>query len=133
MDNTTMYEDDYVNCSQKQFKNARQANRRPPQTLTHTVSPPGDLLELRSHEHRHFGVPRRDLAKAERVEPPRQALEMGGAAVDPPKRSNYTREHIWLTASEPQLMATGHEKQKLQEVNWEILNIRRNPYTTPGN
>ena len=38
MDNTTMYEDDYVNCSQKQFKNARQANRRPPQTLTHGVA-----------------------------------------------------------------------------------------------
>ena len=33
--------------------------------------------------------PRADLAKNERVPPPRQALEMGGSAIDPPKKSAY--------------------------------------------
>ena len=33
--------------------------------------------------------PRADLAKNERVPPPRQALEMGGAARDPPKTTAY--------------------------------------------
>lgn len=42
----------------------------------------------------HFGPvvvrkPRADLAKNERVPPPRQALEMGGSAIDPPKKSAY--------------------------------------------
>ena len=33
--------------------------------------------------------PRADLAKNERVPPPRQALEMGGSAIDPAKKSAY--------------------------------------------
>ncbi|CAK9080707.1 unnamed protein product [Durusdinium trenchii] len=132
MDNTTMYEDDFPGMSKKELLGARQPNRKPAQTLTQTVAPPGELLELQSHEHRHFKKPRAELAKNPRVPPPRQALEMGGAPVDPPKLTTYVREHIWLTASEPELRPTKAEKRKVQEVNMEILNIRRNPYTSPG-
>eukprot|EP00913_Durusdinium_trenchii_P035721 g33425.t1 len=146
MDNTTMYEDDFPGMSKKELLGARQPNRKPAQTLTQTVAPPGELLdaregtgfdggrgelkELQSHEHRHFkspgpsklevesflvGKPRAELAKNPRVPPPRQALEMGGAPVDPPKLTTYVREHIWLTASEPELRPTKAEKRKVQE------------------
>eukprot|EP00438_Fugacium_kawagutii_P028918 Skav230016 [mRNA] locus=scaffold769:243114:257622:- [translate_table: standard] len=112
------------------LKGARQPNRRPPQTLTATVAPPGDLLENQSHEHRHFKQPRADLAKNERVPPPLQALEMGGSAIDPPKKSNYA----------PRQRATpweGYFTEKEQKIgrnlDMSVLNVRRNPYTSPGN
>jgi len=134
MDSTTMYEDDYAGCSKKDLLGARQPNRRPPATLTATVAPPGDLLERQSHEHRHMTKPRADLAKNERVPPPRQALEMGGSAIDPPKKSAYVREHIWLRPlEEPELLFTEKEKKHGRNLNMDVLNVRRNPYTSPGN
>ncbi|CAJ1380042.1 unnamed protein product [Effrenium voratum] len=93
MDGCSMYEGHFVGCSAKELQNARQPSRKPPQTLTHTVCPAGALLELQSHEHRRFAAPSGPGLRSQRVKPPRPNLEMGGAAVDPAKRSAYSREH----------------------------------------
>ncbi|CAJ1341791.1 unnamed protein product [Effrenium voratum] len=133
MDGCSMYEGHFVGCSAKELQNARQPSRKPPQTLTHTVCPAGALLELQSHEHRRFAVPSGPGLRSQRVKPPRPNLEMGGAAVDPAKRSAYSREHLWLTASEPQLLPS-HKDRPVNnaEVNFEVLDARRNPYMSPG-
>ena len=135
MDSTTVYEDEYAGCGTEALKGARQPNRKPPQKLTSTVCPPGDLLETKSHEQRHFQKPRQDILKAERVPPPRPCLQMGGAAIDPPKKSAYVREHIPLRSiSSPEIQATRQERCVAQLVNLDVLtaNVRRNPYMTPG-
>ncbi|CAJ1380040.1 unnamed protein product [Effrenium voratum] len=86
-----------------------------------------------SKEHRRFAAPSGPGLRSQRVKPPRPNLEMGGAAVDPAKRSAYSREHLWLTASEPQLLPS-HKDRPVNnaEVNFEVLDARRNPYMSPG-
>ncbi|CAE7261544.1 unnamed protein product [Symbiodinium sp. CCMP2592] len=133
MDSRTVYEDTFVGCDTEALAGARQPNRKPPQKLTSTVCPPGELLETKSHEQRHFQAPRLDLLKAERVPPPRPLLEMGGAPRDPPKRSAYVREHILLrSVSSPEVFATRAERPQAQLVNLDVLELRRNPYMSPG-
>eukprot|EP00439_Symbiodinium_sp_Y106_P001070 s8151_g1.t1 len=189
MDSRTVYEDTFVGCDTEALADARQPNRKPPQKLTSTVCPPGELLETKSHEQRHFQAPRLDLLKAERVPPPRHgcppawgvsvsdlsllravsrlaaalrpllarapepkpaakgifkvppsksAEEMGGAPRDPPKRtaaaqSAYVREHILLrSVSSPEVFATRAERPQAQLVNLDVLELRRNPYMSPG-
>mmetsp|Transcript_53682 Transcript_53682/g.125116 ORF Transcript_53682/g.125116 Transcript_53682/m.125116 type:complete len:254 (-) Transcript_53682:59-820(-) len=133
MDSTTLYEDVFVGCGTDELAAARQPNKKPPQKLTSTVCPPGDLLESKSHEQRHFQAPRQDILKAERVPPPRQCLVLGGSAIDPPKKSAYKREHVPLrTLSSPEIHATRNERPVAQLVNLDVLQLRRNPYMSPG-
>jgi len=138
MDGTTMNEDEYVACSTHDLLRARQPNKKPPLALTHTVCPPGKLMETVSHEQRHFQQPRQDILKAERVDQPRPGMEMGGAAIDPPKRTTMFREYgkdghcIYKSASSPKLEGTKAEKEEAKNIAWNVLNIRRNPYMSPG-
>eukprot|EP00931_Biecheleriopsis_adriatica_P090621 TRINITY_DN64583_c0_g1_i1.p1 TRINITY_DN64583_c0_g1~~TRINITY_DN64583_c0_g1_i1.p1 ORF type:complete len:260 (+),score=55.35 TRINITY_DN64583_c0_g1_i1:36-815(+) len=139
MDGLTQNEAIFTGCSSDKLLNARQPNKKPKAVLTHTVCPPGQLMETCSHEQRMFGQPNLELAKNERVAQPRPGLDMGGQALDPPKKTAYVREYgkdghcIRKSASTPKLgPASLEETTKAGEINWNIMNFKRNPYMSPG-
>lgn len=78
LDGTTVYDDVFVAVSTRDLRRARQEPAKPPMELTHTVCPPGDLLEKESVFHEHFKTPYAGL-KSESVKPPVACHHIGGA------------------------------------------------------
>jgi len=133
MDGTSDAEDAYMGHIGQELIKAKSNNQKPGYVKTHTVCPPGELMEKKSHAHTNFQKPHAGFKSVPAVPPLSASAWMAGAPTDPPKKSAMKRMHnleasrVVRNPSTPNLGMT-----PLPPVDGEIAGKPRNCYMEAG-
>jgi len=89
----TMSQSDFPEYDLETMRRAKSRSFKPQAGLTNTLNGLGSQLVTKSHEHTHFGVPNRELAKSRVEKKPRPGLDIGGDARPVRGRTDYDRQY----------------------------------------